>query len=167
MTKRGVKISILTNSLDASDVMPVHAGYSRYREALLEAGIPLYEYKGTAGEQRRKRRWFGSSSASLHAKTFVYDRRYTVIGTLNLDPPSLRLNTEIGILFESEVLASTLVGAFDSNVQRAAYRLELLEQELAWRDGETGLLYTREPEVGFFRRAGVLLISLLPIESQL
>ncbi|MCW5624142.1 MAG: phospholipase D family protein, partial [Burkholderiales bacterium] len=41
----GVKITVLTNSLAATDVAAVHAGYAKRRRALLEAGVTLYEMK--------------------------------------------------------------------------------------------------------------------------
>jgi len=42
---RGVTITVLTNSLAATDVSVVHAGYSNYREELLRAGVELWEMK--------------------------------------------------------------------------------------------------------------------------
>jgi putative cardiolipin synthase len=108
---RGIRVTVLTNSLAATDVGAVHAGYSKYREALLDAGVRLYEFKpgaiayGGAGGKNRKT---SGSSASLHAKTFVFDRRAVFIGSLNLDPRSTQLNTEIGVVCESEPLAHLL-----------------------------------------------------------
>jgi len=76
---RGIGVTVLTNSLAATDVGVVHAGYKRYREALLDAGVRLYEFKPDAIEYQRarrgKKRGEGGSSASLHAKTFVFDHR--------------------------------------------------------------------------------------------
>src|SRR5436190_9642800 len=69
---RGVKVRVLTNSLAATDVSPVYAGYTKYREPLLRAGVRLYELKPGArpvGEAEAHRRIGGSSAASLHAKT--------------------------------------------------------------------------------------------------
>ena len=48
LAKRGVRVRILTNSLAATDVGPVHAGYAKRREALLRAGVRLYEFKPAA-----------------------------------------------------------------------------------------------------------------------
>ena len=72
---RGVRVRVLTNSLAATDVAAVHAGYAPYREPLLECGVDLYELKHTGELHRQAERAgvFGSASASLHAKTFLVD----------------------------------------------------------------------------------------------
>lgn len=41
----GVQIQILTNSLEATDVAAVHAGYAKHRKALLQAGAQLFELR--------------------------------------------------------------------------------------------------------------------------
>ena len=72
----------------------VHAGYHRYREGLLESGVRLYELKPDAIRETRAKGdkgGFGGSRASLHAKTFFFDRRAVFIGSLNLDPRSIQL----------------------------------------------------------------------------
>ena len=45
LAAEGVQIHVLTNSLAATDVVAVHAGYSRWRKPLLATGITLHEYK--------------------------------------------------------------------------------------------------------------------------
>ena len=104
---RGVRVAVLTNSLAATDVPLVHAGYARYRRALLRGGVSLYELKPvTAADRARVREQrFGSANASLHAKAICIDRRVLFVSTLNIDPRSIRYNTEIGIVIESERLA--------------------------------------------------------------
>jgi putative cardiolipin synthase len=52
MAKQGVKIRVLTNSLEALDAPYVHAGYAKRRKALLEAGVTLYEMKRLSPETR-------------------------------------------------------------------------------------------------------------------
>ena len=58
---RGVKVRVLTNSLSATDVPLVHAGYAKYRPALLKHGVQLFELKPTAapdiGGSRGSRRF--------------------------------------------------------------------------------------------------------------
>src|SRR5690606_4921406 len=68
MAERGVKIRVLTNSLDATDVAAVHAGYAKRRKDLLEAGILLYEMRRLSPEKDHKENLgpFGSSGSSLH-----------------------------------------------------------------------------------------------------
>lgn len=177
LVKRGVRATVLTNSLAATDVGAVHAGYRRYREALLEAGVTLYEVKPDAIEYERASRGKGGisgSRASLHAKTFVFDRRAVFIGSLNLDPRSIRLNTEIGLVCESAPLAEELAGTLERKIDAIAWRLERIvdtsgDTRIAWVEtGAEGVRRrTEEPEVSAWRRFSVWFLGLLPIESQL
>ena len=84
----GVKVTVITNSLAATDVPLVYAGYARYREAMLEAGVDLYELSPTRTQNSKGLGMFGPSLGRLHAKTVVIDRRVVFIGSMNLDPRS-------------------------------------------------------------------------------
>ncbi|MCM3050602.1 phospholipase D-like domain-containing protein, partial [Bacillus safensis] len=96
-TARGVRVAIVTNSLAATDAVAVQAGYAPYRVPLLQRGVELYEFKSQPDQQPA--RLFGSRSrASLHAKAYVIDRQILVIGSLNLDPRSAYLNTELALV---------------------------------------------------------------------
>jgi cardiolipin synthase C len=177
LVARGVRVTVLTNSLAATDVGAVHSGYQRYREALLEGGVVLYELKPGAvqpAKTEKKAKGFGSSRASLHAKTFVFDRRAVFIGSLNLDPRSVRLNTEIGVVCESAPLAENIAGGLEKNLDRIAWRLERVvdasgNAHIEWVEtsAEGERRYTDEPEVSTMRRLSVWFLGLLPIESQL
>lgn len=170
----GVRVRVLTNSLAATDVAAVHAGYVTYRRRLLRAGIELYELKAQAETLRPGPRGsFGSgstSSSSLHAKTFVADGRLVSIGSLNLDPRSALLNTELGVIVDSEELSRQVVAAFHEAIEPAnSYHLELRGGELLWHTRENGreVVLKREPEATLWRRFTTTLLRLLPIESLL
>jgi cardiolipin synthase C len=176
LVKRGVRVTVLTNSLAATDVGAVHAGYQQYRESMLEAGVRLYEIKPDAIEHEREKRGGGisGSRASLHAKTFVFDRRAVFIGSLNLDPRSIQLNTEIGLVCESAPLAEELAGRLEQNLDKIAWRLERSvddsgDAHIVWIEtGAEGMRRrTEEPEVSTWRKFSVWFLGLLPIESQL
>ena len=116
----------------------------------------------------------GSSKASLHTKSFVFDRQQVFIGSLNLDPRALVHNTEIGVVMEVPEIAEGMAQWFDENIEQLAFRLELKKQEngyekLYWYGLENGnqVVYTHEPHTGFWRRLGINFLSILPIESQL
>jgi putative cardiolipin synthase len=171
----GVKVKVLTNSLAATDVWLVHAGYMNYRKPLLQKGVELYELKPAFRADAGVKRLVGSSRASLHGKTFVYDRRSVFIGSVNIDPRSIKQNTEVGVLVMSQDLAQQVAALFERWTRPdAAYRVELVYQgargeKLVWvgeQDGQPVEL-TSEPEAGFWRRFGAGLFSLLPIESQI
>jgi len=86
--REGVNVEVLTNSLAATDVWLVHAGYMKYRRPLLDEGVRLFELRPEAAgatKARASRAFVGSSRASLHGKTFVFDRTSVFIGSVNLD----------------------------------------------------------------------------------
>ncbi|MBW2193037.1 MAG: phospholipase D family protein [Deltaproteobacteria bacterium] len=176
LVERGVRVRILTNSLASNDVGIVHAGYAKYRKALLRGGVELYEMnkKLTREQRKEKKGTGGSSKASLHAKSFVFDREQVFIGSLNLDPRAVVHNTEIGVVFSSEDIATEMSDWFDQNVDRLSFRLELKTSEngsekLLWHGQVDGKerTFNVDPYTGFWRRFGIGFLGILPIESQL
>jgi putative cardiolipin synthase len=175
-TALGVRVTILTNSLAATDVPAVHAAYQRYRKALLDAGAHLYELKPVASDDSRatKKSLLGSSKASLHAKTYVFDKSSIFIGSMNLDPRSISLNTEIGVYCESDELAAQVVNALEPKLDQIAWRLEERpvangNTRIVWIDTTANGAHMQfdEPGVSALKRAGIWFLGLLPIESQL
>lgn len=169
----GVEVRILTNSLEANDVALVHSGYAKYREALLKAGVELFElrkFRSAGEDEKRTPGVIGSSAASLHAKTFAVDGETLFVGSFNFDPRSANLNTELGFLIRSPELANTLESAFHEQVRLAAYEVVLDEEgELRWLEfnGTETVEHRHEPNIGAFKRALVSLFSLLPVEPLL
>ncbi len=170
LAKKGVKVRILTNSLAASDVSAVHAGYANHRRDLLEAGIQIYEIKPTVAKESHEDRYMtgSSSSAALHAKTFAVDRSRIFVGSLNLDQRSKRLNTEMGVVIESPVLAQRLSAFFDTEVPKRAYEVRLTPdgRDLEWIEQTSSgeKRYDSEPGTSWFLRRKVDILSILPIE---
>ncbi len=136
--KDGVSVSVLTNRL--YELRPEAAGSTRPRATAL----------------------IGSSRASLHGKTFVFDRTSVFIGSVNLDPRSLELNTEVGVLIQSEELSGHVVELFERWSSPAlAYQVTRgTNGGLQWTGG-----FTDEPGAGFWRSFGAKLFSHLPIDS--
>jgi putative cardiolipin synthase len=174
--RQGVSVRVITNSLAATDVMAVHAGYARHRRALLAAGVQVFELKpdALASTRSAKLPWrvrLGTSSAaSLHGKTFVVDGRHVFIGSFNLDPRSAQLNTEMGLTVDSEALAQELIKGIDTDLQTTTYRLRLSTNgNVQWVEaGAQGeQVYTTEPKAGLLRRMGARVLSWLPIEGLL
>jgi putative cardiolipin synthase len=169
LRQRGVRVIVLTNSLAATDVAMVHAAYKGYRKALLGSGIELYELKPHPGAKTGSGSHFGSTGASLHAKTFTFDGRTIFIGSMNLDPRSIRLNTEVGILIECPSLASGLTEKVLKDLDVNAYQLQLSGRKLEWNTTEDGrsVRFTTEPETSAWQRFKTATLGCLPIESQL
>lgn len=169
LTRSGVRVAVLTNSLAATDVAAVHAGYARYRPALLQGGVELYELKShTAGQGSFSLR--GSGQASLHTKAFSRDGQYGFIGSLNLDPRSISLNTEMGVLFNSPALVNRMDAVFaEETAAELSYAVRLDDGSVSWLtvvDAQEFVL-KREPDASFTRKAVSWLIAWLPLESQL
>ena len=169
MARDGVKLRILTNSLDATDVSAVHAGYAKRREDLLAAGIKLYELRRISFTDKRNDSAgpFGSSGSSLHAKTFAVDHKRVFVGSFNFDPRSTHLNTEMGFVIESPNLALQIENYFDKEIAKTSYEVRLSEAgDVYWierRDGKR-IRYDSEPETSLFKRGMVWFLSILPIE---
>lgn len=170
-TRQGLDVRILTNSLAATDVAAVHAGYARHRVALLEAGVRLYELKPGPLTDATRAKWrLGSSAASLHGKTFSIDRDRAFVGSFNLDPRSLWLNTELGLVIESPRLAGAISDSLDRDLATSAYELRLdAGGRIEWveRTPQGEVVHASEPGAGLWRRMWVWLLSRLPIESLL
>ncbi|MGY4676677.1 phospholipase D family protein [Pasteurella sp. P03HT] len=172
IAQKGTQISILTNSLEATDVSIVHSGYAKYRKALLENQIRLYELKpdATVHMETPHALLKGGSGASLHAKTFSVDDRYLFVGSFNMDPRSAMLNTEMGLLIDSPTLAQMLVNGLYTHHQNYTFSVSLNPQgQIYWATQENGkpVLYQTEPHSSFFKRVTVRLLSLLPVEHLL
>lgn len=187
LTHRGVRVAVVTNSMASTDAVAVHAGYSPYRIPLLKNGVELYEYQPL---QREGSRFFtGSQSrASLHAKAYVIDRRTLVIGSLNFDPRSAHLNSELALFIESPVLADAVAKLIVQSMSpRVSYHVQLATSSeddrlralgapvsgLLWTGEEEGgagpclRTWSLDPQAGFVRNLLTGLFLLLPIDSQL
>ena len=171
LREKGVRVRIITNSFAGNDVAVVHSGYAQYRKDLLRLGVELFELKPSLGATGRKSA-FGSSGVSLHAKVFVVDRGQVFVGSLNLDPRSVDLNTELGVVVESQALADEIARKLETLFRPTlSYRLSLegTDNHLVWTAEADGkeVRYTRDPEVGAWRRFTTWLMSAFAPESML
>jgi cardiolipin synthase C len=167
LLRRGMAVSILTNSLAATDVLAVHGGYARYRRRLLKAGVELHELKRGGQEGKSM---FGSGGGSLHTKAFVIDDAVTFVGSFNLDPRSANLNTEMGAFVEDRTLAGQLRAEHRRLTDPArSWLVKLENHRLTWRghvEGHMRVLHI-EPDTSLLRRVLARAFGWLPIEPQL
>lgn len=177
LAQAGVEMTILTNSLEATDVAIVHAGYAKWRKGLLKAGVRLFELQRQtilSPRARRKERRerlkgkerIGQAASSLHAKTFTVDKVRVFIGSFNFDPRSMQLNTELGVVIHSPSLAERIHQRFHEEVARYAYELKLNGKRLEWLEflGDSTITHTREPGASIWRRLSSVVLSWLPID---
>ena len=149
----------------------VHSGYSRYREALLEGGVRLFEMKDAPSPLRRRRMRLGSSRASLHTKAAIVDGHRLFVGSFNLDPRSVALNCEMGAWIDSEPLAQQMRVHFETAIgPEDSYSVTLdPDGRILWSEtvGGAAIVHRRDPAAGWHRRALTWILGFLPIESQL
>ncbi|QCP50514.1 phospholipase D family protein [Trinickia violacea] len=195
LTKRGARVAVLTNSMASTDAISVQAGYSPYRVPLLENGVELYEYKpvhetneGHESDEAPESLTGSESRTALHAKVYVIDRSTLVIGSMNLDPRSAKLNTELALFIHSPPLANQVAQLFDQAATlTASYRLRLATpaeraqlqglagstSRIVWTSEEPSpngpylKTWTLDPEAGLYRNALTGLFLLLPVDSEL
>jgi putative cardiolipin synthase len=176
LAKRGIDIKVLTNSLAATDEPEVHSGYARYRRPLLEAGLDFFELRPASGQPQPQNAHGTSSGVSLHAKTLVVDHRLVYVGSMNLDPRSRLLNTEMGVIVDCPPLAASIGRFFERATSPAnAFHVVLerpegsLRPQMRWlaTDGDKTLRYDRDPDVSTLTRMRVTLMRILPIEGLL
>lgn len=165
----GVRTRTLTNAYEATDVVPVHASYMKYREALVDAGVEVYELKRNQGEAEAKALGLlGSSAASLHAKTVSIDGASAFVGSFNFDPRSVWLNCEMGLLIEDPELAEIVTRSFEADLSRTAWHVSRAEDgRLQWRtEDQNGQAVTTfdEPGVGPIARVMLWVMAILPVE---
>lgn len=176
---RQVHVNILTNSLMSATVLSAQAGYMRYRIPMLDDGIELHELRAMLGSPRGSGQSAAMSSFghySLHAKLFVLDRKRLFIGSMNFDQRSMHLNTEIGLIIDSEELAQQIAQRFEAITAPANSYLVVEgsaapgdKPHLLWRTEEQGqrVEYTEEPAPDAWKRIEADMISLLPLDREL
>ncbi|MDX5363876.1 MAG: phospholipase D family protein [Pseudazoarcus pumilus] len=172
LVREGIRVRVLTNALESTDVAVVHAGYVKRRKDLLRAGVILYELRNPAAGPELDLRVgpFGSSGSSLHAKTFAIDGERVFVGSFNFDPRSINLNTELGFVIESPPLAAEVERAFDQTIPLNAYEVRLSEDgRVYWleRNADGVRRHRFEPGTGPLQRFGIRFLSILPIEWML
>jgi phosphatidylserine/phosphatidylglycerophosphate/cardiolipin synthase-like enzyme len=168
---RGVRVRILTASLAGTDAPAVHVGYSRYRQGLLDLGVELFELRAEPGGPKPPRLGGVHSRTNLHAKALLIDGRTVMVGSMNFDPRSEKLNTEMGLLARSDALGAEVQRLFEQICRVGAYRVDNDASgalRWTWSDGQgREQVFESEPEVSWFKRLGIRLLAPLAPESML
>jgi putative cardiolipin synthase len=165
---RGVRIRILTNSIGSNNHLTAHSAYRNHIDTLLGHGAEMHEVRIDARDRDRYiLSPVGRKTLALHAKALVIDDDKVFIGSTNLDPRSLRINTEMGLLvispdFNAEVRAA-LEGDFS---EENAWRLELQDDgRVFWVSAERVL--ESQPALTPLQRIEDWFFSHMPIEGEL
>jgi putative cardiolipin synthase len=124
---------------------------------LLEHGAELHEVRMNARDRDRYILTpLGRKTLALHAKALVIDDDIVFVGSANLDPRSLRINTEMGLLVLSE--------RFNENV-RAALEGDFSTAKVFWVANDQTL--QSQPATSFTQRIEDWFFSHLPLEDEL
>ena len=170
LRKKNVAVSVMTNSLASTDEPIVHIGYAAHREEMLQMGLELYELSSSRVKVNERPFLFGKSLGRLHAKLAVIDKTGLFIGSMNLDPRSASINTELGAVVISPPLARELLRVIDVDRLYSAYRVRLKAggKGLEWvgNDGEKEMVLTEEPDsTAWLRLKSWLLAPFVPVEQ--
>ena len=166
--ERGVRIRMLTNSIRSNNHLTAHSAYRNHIRTLLDNGAELHEVRIDATDRDiYMLSPIEEKKLALHAKTLVIDSDRVFIGSANLDPRSLRINTEMGLLIESEALNAEVRRAVAPDFSNTnSWQLELDEQDqVVWVSHDVTL--TEQPAGSVLQRIEDWFFSHLPIEDEL
>ncbi len=168
VVEKGVRVVMVTNSLASTNHIPVHSAYSSYRRRVVRAGVELYEVRANAGNEATGSDQ-GPEHLTLHTKLIVIDRRYTFVGSLNLDPRSIEINAEMGLLIDSPELAGRIAEGLEEDLPKSSYRVVVPERRpMEWHgiiDGQPTIEHS-EPLSSKWRRFKAWFLRIAP-EGQL
>lgn len=166
---KGVRVVIMTNSLASNNHTAVHSAYAGYRRDIIEAGVELYETRVDEAKHSINPRDKTYDSMTLHVKGMVIDGRYTVSGSLNLDPRSIEINTEFGLFVDNADMSAELIEHLSGRLPTAAYRVSINEKgNLRWTAniGGVEVVESHEPQASWWLRFKAFMLRIVP-ESQL
>ena len=165
---RGVRVRILTNSIRSNNHLTAHSAYRNHIETLLEHGAELHEVRIDAEDRNRYMLApVDRKQLALHAKALIIDGDKVFVGSANLDPRSLRINTEMGFLIHSEAFNSSVRDALEPDFSVAnAWRLELQgDGRVVWVANDQTL--DAQPAGSFMQRIEDWFFSHMPMENEL
>jgi putative cardiolipin synthase len=161
---RQVRVRILTNSLASHDVPAVNSHYKKWRKPLLNSGAKLFEIRHDAAIQSQvsdtpptRAEFMG-----LHSKAMVVDRQHVFIGSMNFDPRSVEINSEMGAIIDSPGLGEALAQTIERDMLPAnSWQVSLgSDGQLRWSDDRE--VVTRQPARSGWQRVQDVIFMLFP-----
>jgi putative cardiolipin synthase len=168
LVERGVRVVVLTNSLGSTNHPIVHSGYKKHRKNVIKMGVELYEMRHDATARGKfDTPPVQSKAFGLHAKYFIIDRQFTFVGSLNLDPRSIYINTEMGLIIDSSNLAQGVAREFEEELKPENSWQVLLDDKgrLFWKAGDT--ILRKEPARSFWQRFQSAFFGIFDLDDQL
>lgn len=149
--KRDGHLSILTNGLYSTDIGITYAALLKRIREPIKKGAQIYVYGGSPPKQPIVSTSAQNGIWGIHAKTIVFDRRHTMIGTFNIDPRSESYNMELTLVcLNNEDLANDTIKDIHERIKYSGQ----LDEEGHPLDHRYP--YSKTP---FYIRAGLLIFS--------
>lgn len=166
--ERGVRVRILTNSIGSNNHLTAHSAYRNHIDTLLDHGAELHEVRTDAQDRDRYILTpVGQKTLALHAKALVLDDDKVFVGSANLDPRSLRINTEMGLLVVSPGFNAAVRNALEGDFsEENAWRLELQDDGRVFWVSDDRVLES-QPALSPLQRIEDWFFSHMPIEGEL
>jgi putative cardiolipin synthase len=167
LVNSNIRVVVITNSLASNNHVPVHSAYSRYRKDVVRVGVELFETRADAGHFTQNAD--GPEEFTLHTKLVFIDRRYLFVGSLNLDPRSIDINAEMGLLIDSKEMTSALADAVEALLPKLSYEIALNDKgKLEWHGvvDDIATVETKEPQTSAWLRFKAWFMKIAP-ESQM
>ncbi len=166
----GTEVILLSTCLESNNHTYVNSHYKKHRRKLINQGSQLYEMRGEPSDSIRALADVSpirSKMVSMHVRGAVGNRTHCYIGSLNLDPRSIELNTENGLIIHSPSLSKETADFFSTLMsEENSWEVTLDENDqLKWEsmDQVIGI----QPALNLSSRLQDFLFRLLPIEHQL
>lgn len=166
--ERGVQVRLLTNSINSNNHLTAHSAYRKHIERLVDLGADVHEVRAQAKDRGLYiQSPVQEKSLCLHAKMLVFDHNRVFVGSANLDPRSLKINTEMGLLIDSDALNAELRQVLEPDFAlRNAWQLQRDDSgRMTWVSDDEVLRH--QPTHSYMRRIEDWFLSLLPIEDEM
>ncbi|MFO7646728.1 phospholipase D family protein [Halomonas campaniensis] len=135
LAESGVRVVVVTNSLEATDVPVAHGVYAPHRAALVASGVALFELRAEhEGGEEDAIGVPGTSASTLHIKALAVDGERVFVGSANADPRSVWWNSEVGVLAVSRGLVDDFEVLVEGGASPALSYAVLLDDQgrLGW-----------------------------------
>jgi putative cardiolipin synthase len=168
LISKGIRTVILTNSLGSTNHPIVHSGYKKHRKKVIKMGVALFEMRSDAPlREDFDTPPVESLAFGLHAKVVVIDRKTTFVSTLNWDPRSIYINTELGLIIDSPTLAEKIANDIEGALEpENSWHVKLDDKDrLIWVSGDT--VIRKEPARTFWQRFQSGFFGLFNLDDQL
>jgi putative cardiolipin synthase len=166
LNERGVDVRILTNSLASHDVPAVNSHYEPWRDDIVGTGTKLYELRADAAIQSIVDvPPVAAKFVGLHTKASVSDGRLVFIGSMNLDPRSGAINTEMGAVIDSPGLGQEVRKLMLRDMSpENAWEVSIADDgRLQWQNSEETV--RKQPTRGFMQHVMNVIFKVVPKEQ--